>query len=58
MTEASKKVALPAYITHRCEAFRIVKGSEYSYVVRDKVRHKTYDFDPWQFFILEVLPGC
>ncbi|HWG10212.1 MAG TPA: efflux RND transporter periplasmic adaptor subunit [Rhodanobacteraceae bacterium] len=58
MIEASKKVALPAYITHRCEAFRIVKGDEYSYVIRDKVRHMTYDFDPWQYFILEVLPGC
>ena len=58
MIEASKKVALPAYITHRCEAFRIVKGNDYSYVVRDKVRHMTYDFDPWQYFILEVLPGC
>jgi putative peptide zinc metalloprotease protein len=58
MTETSKKVVLPAYITHRCEAFRIVKGDEYSYVVRDKVRHMTYDFDPWQYFILEVLPGC
>ena len=56
--EVSKKVALPAYLTHRCEAFRIVKGDEYSYVVRDKVRHMTYDFDPWQYFILEVLPGC
>jgi len=58
MIEASKKVALPAYITHRCEAFRIVKGDEYSYIVRDKVRHMTYDFYPWQYFILEVLPGC
>lgn len=58
MIEASKKVALPAYITHRCEAFRIVKGDDYSYVVRDKVRHMTYDFNPWQYFILEVLPGC
>ncbi|MFO1506729.1 MAG: efflux RND transporter periplasmic adaptor subunit [Lysobacterales bacterium] len=58
MIEASSKVALPAYITHRCEAFRIVKGNEHSYVVRDKVRHMTYDFDAWQYFVLEVLPGC
>ena len=27
-------------------------------MVRDKLHGKTYDFDPWQFFILEVLPGC
>jgi len=58
MKEASKKVALPAYIVHRCDAFRIVKGSEHSYVIRDKVQNRTWDFDPWQFFLLEVLPGC
>ncbi len=58
MSEPSKKVALPAYIVRRCEAFRIVKGAEHSYIIRDKVQNKTWDFDPWQFFILEVLPGC
>jgi putative peptide zinc metalloprotease protein len=58
MTEPSKKIVLPAYLIRRLEAFRIAKGSEHSYVVRDKLYGKTYDFDPWQFFILEVLPGC
>lgn len=58
MTEETKKIVLPAYLIRRCEAFRIVKGDEQSYVVRDKLHGKTYDFDPWQFFILEVLPGC
>ncbi|HEY3521265.1 MAG TPA: efflux RND transporter periplasmic adaptor subunit [Rhodanobacteraceae bacterium] len=58
MSEPSKKVALPAYLVRRCEAFRITKGAEHSYVIRDKVQNKTWDFDPWQFFILEVLPGC
>jgi putative peptide zinc metalloprotease protein len=58
MTEASQKIVLPAYLIRRLEAFRIAKGSEYSYILRDKLYGKTYDFDPWQFFILEVLPGC
>jgi putative peptide zinc metalloprotease protein len=58
MSETSRKVALPAYLVRRCEAFRVVSGAEHSYVVRDKVQNKTWDFDPWQFFILEVLPGC
>ena len=58
MTDRSRKVVLPAYLIRRCEAFRIVKGDETSYVVRDKLHGRTYDFDPWQFFILEVLPGC
>ena len=59
MTEQpSQKIVLPAYLIRRLEAFRITKGSEHSYILRDKLYGKTYDFDPWQFFILEVLPGC
>lgn len=57
-TDDSKKIVLPPFLIRRLEAFRIVKGSEISYVVRDKLEGKTYDFDAWQFFILEVLPGC
>jgi putative peptide zinc metalloprotease protein len=59
MTEQpSQKIVLPAYLIRRLEAFRIAKGHEHSYILRDKLYGKTYDFDPWQFFILEVLPGC
>lgn len=58
MTEQSKKIVLPAYLLPRLEAFRIAKGDEHSYVVRDKTLGKSHDFEPWQFFILEVLPGC
>jgi putative peptide zinc metalloprotease protein len=59
MTEQpSQKIVLPAYLIRRLEAFRIAKGNEHSYILRDKLYGKTYDFDPWQFFILEVLPGC
>lgn len=58
MTEESKQIVLPAYLIRRCDAFRIVKGNEQSYLIRDKVHGKTHDFDAWQFFILEVLPGC
>ena len=58
MTEASQKIVLPAYLIRRLEAFRIAKGGEQSYILRDKLYGKTYDFDPWQFFVLEVLPGC
>lgn len=58
MTERTKKIVLPAYLIRRCEAFRIVKGDATSYIVRDKLHGKTHDFDSWQFFILEVLPGC
>jgi putative peptide zinc metalloprotease protein len=58
MTEETKKIVLPAYLMRRFEAFRIVKGGETSYLLRDKIQGKVHDFDAWQFFILEVLPGC
>ena len=35
MTEASQKIVLPAYLIRRLEAFRIAKGSEYTYILRD-----------------------
>jgi len=57
-SEQTKKVGLPAYLPKRLEAFRIVKGSNQSYLLRDKLLGKTHDFEPWQFFVLEVLPGC
>ena len=58
MSESSKKIVLPAYLLRRFEAFRIVKDGETSYLLRDKVQSKVHDFQAWQFFILEVLPGC
>ena len=54
----SKKVALPAYLPRRLQAFRIVQGETTSYLLRDKLADKTHDLEPWQFFVLEVLPGC
>ncbi|HMN75235.1 MAG TPA: efflux RND transporter periplasmic adaptor subunit [Burkholderiaceae bacterium] len=58
MTEQTKKIVLPPHLSRRLEAFRIVKDGEQSYVLRDKLHGESHDFDPWQFFILEVLPGC
>jgi len=58
MTEQSKKVALPAYLPRRLEAFRIARDNGHTYLIRDKLLGKTHDFEPWQFFVLEVLPGC
>ena len=58
MSEQTKKVALPAYLPRRLQAFRIVQGDHASYLLRDKLLDKTHDLEPWQFFVLEVLPGC
>ncbi len=55
MAEESKKVVLPPYLLRRLEAFRIVKGDETSYIVRDRVANRSFDFDAWQFYILEAL---
>ncbi len=54
----SKQVALPAYLPRRLQAFRIVQGDSTSYLLRDKLADKTHDLLDWQFFVLEVLPGC
>jgi putative peptide zinc metalloprotease protein len=58
MSEETKKIVLPAFLMRRFEAFRIVKDGQHSYLIRDKVQGKVHDFDAWQFFVLEVLPGC
>lgn len=58
MNEDSRKIVLPPFLVRRLEAFRVAKGGEQSYVVRDKLHGTTHDLDAWQFFILEVLPGC
>jgi putative peptide zinc metalloprotease protein len=57
-TKESKKIVLPPFLIRRLEAFRVMKGEEQTYVIRDKLHGTTYDLDAWQFFILEVLPGC
>jgi len=57
MSEQTKKIVSPPFLLRRLEAFRIVKGDSTTYLLRDKLQDKTYDFDPWQFFILEALPG-
>lgn len=57
-TQKVQKVALPAYLPKRLVAFRVGEGANQSYLLRDKLQNKTYDFEPWQFFVLEILPGC
>ncbi len=58
MTDSTKQVALPAYLPRRLQAFRVVRGEKTSYILRDKLADKTHDMEQWQFFVLEVLPGC
>lgn len=58
MSDSTKQVALPAYLPRRLQAFRVVRGDRTSYLLRDKLGDRTHDLEQWQFFVLEVLPGC
>lgn len=58
MNDQIQNVSLPAYLLKRLQAYRIGKGIKQSYLIRDKLLGRTYDFEPWQFFVLEILPGC
>ena len=53
-----QKLAVPAFLRKGLEAFRLGNGTEQSYIIRSRWKDQTYRFEPWQFFILEVLPGC
>lgn len=56
MSEQTRKIITPGFLLRRLEAFRIVRGAETTYLLRDKILDKTWDFEAWQFFVLESLP--
>ncbi len=58
MSQQAQKIALPAFLRKRLQAFRIGEGTEQSYLIKDERKGLSYRFEPWQYFILEVLPGC
>lgn len=53
-----QKVAVPALLRQGLVAFREVQGSEQKYKIKDNWKGLTYQFEPWQFFVLEVLSAC
>lgn len=58
VNEQAQKVALPAFLRKRLRAFRVGQGEEQSYLVTSVDGTKTYRLEPWQFYVLEILPGC
>lgn len=58
MDQQSKRVALPAYLQRKLQAFQVEQGTEHSFIIKDQASGKTFQFEPWQFFIMEILPGC
>ncbi|MDH5572003.1 MAG: hypothetical protein OEY89_09575, partial [Gammaproteobacteria bacterium] len=58
MTKQAQKVALPAYMRKRLTAYVLEEGSIKKYLIKDKVKDEILALEPWQFFVLEILPGC
>lgn len=58
MSEQTQKVACPAFLRKRLQAHRVGTGDEQSYLLTDKITGTSYRLEQWQFFLLEVLPGC
>jgi putative peptide zinc metalloprotease protein len=57
MSQTAQKLARPSFLRKGLEAVRIGNGKDQKYIIRCKLKGKSYKFDPWQFFILEVLPA-
>ena len=58
MDQQTQKVALPTFLRKRLRVFRVGKGEEQYYLITNFDGSKSYRFEPWQFYILEILPGC
>lgn len=58
MTQENQKIARPPVLKKRLQVFRMGGGKEQKYVISDPVTDTSYEFEPWQFFILEILQGC
>ena len=58
INQTVQKLALPPLLRKGLEATRVSNGDNQKYLVRSIWKDQTYEFEPWQFFILEVLPAC
>lgn len=58
MNQPAQKVALPTFLRRRLQAYRVGQGADQTYHITNLEGDKTYRLEPWQFFILEILPGC
>jgi putative peptide zinc metalloprotease protein len=58
VNQEPQRMAVPALLRQGLVVFREAQGTEHRYKVRDNWKGITYQFEPWQFFVLEVLPGC
>jgi len=58
VTEEIQSVAIPVFLRKKLIAVRAGRGEKQCYYINDKRFKQTVRLEPWQFFILEVLPGC
>ena len=57
-TQSVQKLVLPPLLRKGLEAVRVDNGKNRKYVIKSIWKNKTFEYEPWQFFILEVLPSC
>jgi len=57
-TQSVQKLSLPPLLRKGLEAVRVDNGKNRKYVIRSIWKNTTFEYEPWQFFILEVLPSC
>lgn len=56
--EEIRRIACPAALRAPLEVFRVAHGDEERYRVADPALGTEFIFEPWQFFVLEILPAC
>ena len=49
---------MPIYLRKRLQAYRVGQGEDQSFHITNLEGDKTYRLEPWQFYILEILPSC
>lgn len=58
MDEKTWKVATPVFLRKKLISFRVGQGASQSYLIQDPLIKQSVTLEPWQFYILETLPGC
>lgn len=58
MADPAKELARPAVFRKRVKVLQVVENGKEGVFVRDDVLDEQHTFEPWQYFVLEVLIGC
>ncbi len=58
MADPAKEITRPAVFRKRVKVLQVVENGKEGVFVRDDVLDEQDTFEPWQYFVLEVLIGC